>query len=95
MSAKMKAPSRPLPLRHATGPLAGPLPIPNLTTEERLQRIEAMGQRISGCVQFMCKIGELSGTSSEAKEKAVTAFYERMVLLEGHLARIQEELQLG
>jgi hypothetical protein len=54
-----------------------------------------MGQRISGYVQFMCKVGNLNGTSAEAKEKAVTAFYERLAALEHQLGRIQEELRLG
>lgn len=68
---------------------------PPLTTEERLQRIEALGQRIAGYVQFMCQVGSLDGTSDEMKQRAVTAFYERMALVEGQLGRIQEDLRLG
>jgi hypothetical protein len=67
---------------------------PASTTEERLQRIEAMGQRIASYVQFMCQIGQLNGTSAEAKEKAVAAFYERMVVLERHLGRIHDDVRL-
>jgi hypothetical protein len=63
--------------------------------EESLERIEVMGQRIKGYVQFMLRIEKVAGTSAEAKEKSVAAFYDRMVVLERHLARIQEELQLG
>jgi hypothetical protein len=66
-----------------------------LTTEERLQRIEALGQRIAGHVRFMCQVGSLNGTSAELKERAVTAFYERMALAESQLGRIQEDLRLG
>jgi hypothetical protein len=68
---------------------------PPWTTEERVRCIEAMGQRITAYVKFMCKLGNMPGTSAEAKEKAVTAFYERMAVLEKQLGRIQEELQLG
>ena len=62
--------------------------------EERVQRIESMGQRITGYIQFMCQIAGLSGTSAEAKERGVTAFYERMVVVESQLRRIHEELRL-
>jgi len=74
---------------------AGLWPTPPWTTEERLNRIEAMSQRISGYVQFMSQVGNLNGSSAEAKEKAVADFYERMVILERNLGRIQEDLQLG
>jgi hypothetical protein len=62
---------------------------------ERLQRIEAMGKWIDGYVQFMCQVGNLNGTSAEAKEKAVVAFYERMTVLERQLGRIQDDLRSG
>jgi len=68
---------------------------PPWTTEERLQRIQVMGQRIDGYIQFMCKVGDLTGTSSEAKERAVLAFYEQMIVVDRQLGRIQEELRLG
>jgi hypothetical protein len=67
---------------------------PPRTMEERLQRIETLGQRIDGYIRFMCEIGSLTGTSAEAKERAVTAFYERMLVVERQLARIQEDLRL-
>jgi hypothetical protein len=43
----------------------------------------------------MCKVGNVNGTSAEAKDKAVTTFYDRMAALERQLGRIQEDLQIG
>jgi hypothetical protein len=57
--------------------------------------IEAVGRRIAGHVEFMCQVGTLQGSSAEAKEQAVAAFYERILIVERQLARIQEELRLG
>jgi hypothetical protein len=94
MPTTAKAPSRaaaPPP----GGAQAGLWSTPPWTLEERLQRIEAMGQRIDGYIRFMCQVGSLSGTSAEAKERAVTAFYERLVIVESQLGRIQEDLRLG
>ena len=68
---------------------------PPPTTDERLRDIAAMAQRIHGYVQFMCQIGDLSGTSGEAKETAIAAFHERLTTLERQLGRIRDELQLG
>jgi hypothetical protein len=76
-------------------PVAGPWLTPPWTTEERLRRIEAMGQRIHGFVDFMCKIGSLDGTCAAAKERAVAAFYDRLVVVEQQLGKIQEDIQLG
>jgi hypothetical protein len=95
MSTKTKTPSHSGLPTSKGGPQAGPWLTPPWTTAERLQRIEGMVQRINGYVQFMCQIDDLNGTSAEAKEKAVAAFYERMVILEHQLGRIQEDLQLG
>jgi hypothetical protein len=64
------------------------------TPEERRQRIEALGSQIAGYVRFMCNSGDLGGTSAEAKEKAVAAFYEQLVLAEHRLGRIHEGLRL-
>jgi hypothetical protein len=64
------------------------------TPEERLQRIEALGNRITAYVRFMCDTANLSGTSAEAREKAAAAFYEQLVLAERRLGRIQEGLRL-
>lgn len=95
MTTKTKAPSRPAVPRPEAGLSAAFWQTPAWTTAERLQRITAMNQRIGGYVQFMCQVGDLNGTSAEAKEKAVIVFYEQMVVLERQLGRIQEELQLG
>ena len=94
MTTKVKAPSP------NAGPLlegmpAGPWPTPPWTMAERLQRIEALGNRINGYVRFICQAGSLGGSSDEAKEKAVIAFYERLAALENQLDRIQENLRLG
>jgi hypothetical protein len=58
------------------------------------QRIEALGRRIAGHVQFMCAPGTPGGTSAEVREKALAAFYERLVVAERQLGRIREGLQL-
>jgi hypothetical protein len=67
---------------------------PPWTSEERLLRIEWMTQRINGYVQFMCQRGNLKNTSSEAQDRAIVAFYERMVILERQLGRIHDDFQL-
>jgi hypothetical protein len=95
MTAKTKTPTRSAILPLAAEPPIGLRESIPWTTEERLQRIAAMGQRIDSYIQFMSQISTMNGTSTEAKDKAVAAFYERMVVLERHLGRIQEELQLG
>jgi hypothetical protein len=66
-----------------------------MTTEDRLLRIRRLGQRIAGHVEFMCAVASLNGTSPEAKQKALAAFYDRLVTLEEQLDRIQENLRLG
>lgn len=67
---------------------------PPLTTGERLRRIKILGQRVRQQIQFMCTVGGLGGSSAEAKEGAVAAFYERLVVLERQLGKIQEDFQL-
>ena len=94
MTAKPKPPTHSSVLPLAAEPIGQRNSVP-WTTEERLQRIEAMGQRIDVYIQFMCQIAKMGGTSTEAKDKAVTDFYDRMVVLERQLNRIQEDLQLG
>jgi hypothetical protein len=76
-------------------PPGSPWPTAPWTMEERLRRIEAMGQRINGYIEYMAKVRALNSTSGEAKEAAVTAFYERLVILEQQLGNIQRDLQLG
>jgi hypothetical protein len=66
-----------------------------MTNDELMQGIAAMGQRINGYVQFMTQVENLNGTSAEAKDKALLAFHERLIVLERQLARIQESLRLG
>ncbi len=68
---------------------------PPWTTAERLVHIRALGLRIDQHIRFICEIGNLNGTSQEAKEKAVSVFYERLRSLEQQLDHIHEELQLG
>jgi hypothetical protein len=65
------------------------------TTEDRLVRIQALSQKIDGHIDFMRKVDGLPGTSSEAKQKAVEVFYDSLLLMEQHLNRIRENLQLG
>jgi hypothetical protein len=68
---------------------------PPATTEERLMRIQVLGKRIDGYIQYMCGVSTVRGVSTESKEKAVAVFYERLKLMEHDLNRIQEDLQLG
>jgi hypothetical protein len=97
MTTKTKAPPRAAGVK-APSPRGAAFLCPKLTPpetlEERLRRIEAMGQRIDEYVRFMCQVATLNGASVEAKERAVTAFYERMVVLESQLGRIHEDLRL-
>jgi hypothetical protein len=95
MIAKPKAPSSPIAPVSEMARQARPWPMAPWTTEEHQQRIEWLSQRINGYVQFMCRVGNLDGTSAEAKEKAVAAFYEQMVIAERELGRIHEDFQLG
>src|SRR4051812_25442542 len=87
------------PVRSATPPPEDTQSWPELlrpvTMEERLQNMATMLERLTGYVKYMSKAATLTGPSAEAKEKAVIAFYERMVILERQLGRIQEELRLG
>jgi hypothetical protein len=66
----------------------------SLNSEERMQRIKAMGQRIVGYVESMCQPGDQGGSSAEATEKAVTAFYERMLVVESQLRKIHDDFRL-
>jgi hypothetical protein len=68
---------------------------PPASTEDCLARIRALGQRVDGHVQFMCAVSGLPSSSAEAKQRAATAFYERLRTLERMLGHIREELQLG
>src|SRR5438132_14289528 len=81
-----------------TGRIPGPLhhgPHPLHSAEAAKTCVMRFWTRKNGYVQFLCDVGNLDGTSAEAKDKAVAACYERMVVLERQLGRIQEDLQLG
>ena len=76
-------------------PLNDPWLTPPATMEERLSRIEILGERIEEYIKFMSSVAKLNGTSAESKHRAVAMFYERLFLLEQELCKIQENLQLG
>jgi hypothetical protein len=89
MAVKPKASTR------SVAPTPAPIsPAPPLTTDERLHRIEAMRKRIDGYIQFMCQIPSMRGSSSEVKERAVTVFYEQLLLVESQLGHIHDEFRL-
>jgi hypothetical protein len=66
-----------------------------LTTDDRLEHIHALGQRVGGYVKFMCTIARMEGSSAESKERAVAVFYDRLFTLEQELARIHDNVLLG
>jgi len=76
-------------------PLNDPWLTPPATMEERLSRIEILGERIEEYIKFMSSVAKLNGTSAESKHRAVAMFYERLFVLEQELCKIQENLQLG
>ena len=88
-TARMAAP-------HADAkPSLGDMRSPPWTTEERLQRIDLLGQRIASYIQYIGKVAKLAGMSAEAKDVAVASFYERLLIVERDLGRIHAELELG
>jgi hypothetical protein len=90
-----RAKARPLAGPGELEPLDESWAVPPSTMEEGLQRIQTLGQRIKVYVQFICAVGKLDGSSAEAKQKAVAVFYDRLLLMEQELGRIQEALRLG
>ncbi len=95
MAVKAKASAKAVaPVAQIKAPARPPATAPPMTLEERLHRIEAMGKRMEGYIQFMCKLPSMTGTSAEVKERAVAVFYAQMVLVEGQLAHIYDELRL-
>ncbi len=66
-----------------------------LTTEDRLEHIHALGQRVGTYVKFMGTIGRMEGSSAESKDRAVAVFYDRLFALEQELARIHDNVLLG
>jgi hypothetical protein len=95
MATKTKSPPPTSPPLSEAELLEGLYPALPLTTESRLECIAALAAKIKEYIRFICKAGSLKGTSSEAKDKAVTAFYEQMVVVERQLGRIHEDLRLG
>jgi hypothetical protein len=93
MSTKAKA--RTAPVQPESEPPPENWHTPPATTEDCLQRIRALGQRLNGHIDFMCATGTMSSTSAEARQRAATAFYERLQALERVLGNIREELWLG
>jgi hypothetical protein len=93
MRAKVKASS--VATLPAPEPAAEDWHEPPATTKDCLARIRTLRQRIDDHVRFICAVAKLEGTSAEAKQKAATAFYDRLRTLEQALGRIQEELRLG
>jgi hypothetical protein len=94
MAAKARTSSRITAPALAGKPRAGSSPKLPLTLEEHVHRIEAIGKRPDGYIRFMCQIAGHYGTSGEVKERAVTAFYEQMIIVERQLGHIHDELRL-
>jgi hypothetical protein len=84
-----KTKARPAPTFPELEPIAELLRTKPTTMEDRLAHIRALGQRLLSHVHFMCAVQKLLGSSPCAKEEAVTAFYERLVLVEQELGRIK------
>jgi hypothetical protein len=68
---------------------------PPATAEEFLMHIGVLGKRVEGHVAFMSAVERMNGTSAEAKNKALSLFYQRLVSMELELGRVREELELG
>jgi hypothetical protein len=49
---------------------------------------------MNGYIQFVSTIGAVDGMSVEAKERAVAAFYEKLVSVEHQLAHIYDQIRL-
>jgi hypothetical protein len=82
-------------LPHASPSSGGQYQDSPLTTEQRLQDIERLLQRVTGYAEFMCRDRGQQATSSEARDKAIVAFHERIAVLEHQLGRIHEDFRLG
>jgi hypothetical protein len=89
---KSKAATRFAQLYPDLEPLNDLLRTPPRTTEDRLLHIAALGRRIQQYIKFMGAIGDLAGSSIEAKELAVVIFHDCLAALEPHLGDIPEEL---
>jgi hypothetical protein len=96
MATKTKAPpAPPASLPNETPPPGARPRAAVLTTEQRLEGIESMRQRVNLYAEYMRQSGALRSTSSEAREQAIASFYDRMATFERELSRIEEGLRLG
>ena len=89
---KPKASSRSIRLFPDLEPLDDLLRTTPQTTADRLLHIAALGQRIQRYIKFIGDIGNMSGSSIEAKELAVVIFHDCLADLEPQLGDIPEEL---
>jgi len=89
---KSKAASRLTQFYPDLEPLNELLRTPPRTTEDRLLHIAALGRRIQQYVRFMGAIGNMAGSSTEAKELAIVIFHDCLAALEPQLGNIPEEL---
>jgi hypothetical protein len=89
---KPKTSSRLAPFFPDLEPLNDLLRTPPRTTEDRLLHIAALGRRIQQYIKFMGAIGNLAGSSMEAKELAVVVFHDCLAALEPQLGDIPEKL---
>lgn len=95
MTQKTKAPPRPAKRRPKEVVAPVPVPVAPGTIEDRLRAIDELKEQIVGHAGYIAKVVAMTGTSSESKERAVAAFYDRMVVFERQLSRIRDDLQLG
>jgi hypothetical protein len=96
MASKTKAPPAPPASLPAEAPPPGGRPrAAVLNTEQRLEGIESMRQRVNSYADYIRQSASLPSTSREAREQAIAAFYDRMATFERELSRIEEGLRLG
>jgi len=89
---KPKASSRRPPFFPALEPLYDLLRTPPRTTEDRLLHIAALGRRIQQYVRSMRTIGNMAGSSIEAKNLAVIIFHDCLATLEPQLGDIPKKI---
>jgi hypothetical protein len=95
---RVSPPTAKSPPPTSKAPLAASAELPRTppaTAEEFLLHIGVLGKRVEGHVTFMAGVERLCGTSSEAKNRALSLFYQRLVAMEVELNRVREELELG
>jgi hypothetical protein len=95
---KVSGPTPKAPPPTSKAPLAANTELPRTppaSCEEFLMHIGVLGKRIEGHVAFMAAVERLNGTSAEAKNRALSQFYVRLVAMEVELNRVREELELG